>query len=220
MRISDVVTVLTCDAKPTWRRCDALHRLALRAILGLLVVSAALNGGDGWGQDAGRVAEAFQIPETDDGRFLCFRQTKYAVGGESFAAIGGFIEPGESPEVAARRELLEETGFEASHWAALGEFAVADDSGLEVEALDGRPGVRSARYGGPGLDDAGRVARLLAEVEGRPGASRRARFVCWAAFAEPSGATASAMVARPPKMRRIGSGEAIAAAKPATEPTK
>jgi XTP/dITP diphosphohydrolase len=77
--------------------------------------------------------------------------------------------------------------------SALGEFAVADDSGLEVEALDGRPGARSARYGGPGLDDAGRVARLLAEVEGRPGASRRARFVCWAAFAEPSGATASAV---------------------------
>lgn len=77
--------------------------------------------------------------------------------------------------------------------AALGEFAVADDSGLEVEALDGRPGARSARYGGPGLDDAGRAARLLAEVAGHPETSRRARFVCWAAFAEPSGRTASAM---------------------------
>jgi len=76
---------------------------------------------------------------------------------------------------------------------ALGEFAVADDSGLEVEALDGRPGARSARYGGAGLDDAGRVARLLAEVGRHPDASPRARFVCWAAFAEPSGRTTRVM---------------------------
>lgn len=70
---------------------------------------------------------------------------------------------------------------------ALGECAVADDSGLEVEALAGGPGVRSARYGGPGLDDEGRVARLLAELEGRPAQERRARFVCWAALADPGG---------------------------------
>lgn len=69
------------------------------------------------------------IAETGDGRFLCFRQTKYAVDGESLAAIGGFIEPGESPEAAARRELAEETGFEASDWAALGEFAVDANRG-------------------------------------------------------------------------------------------
>jgi XTP/dITP diphosphohydrolase len=70
---------------------------------------------------------------------------------------------------------------------ALGEHAVADDSGLEVEALAGRPGVRSARYGGPGLDDAGRVAHLLSELDDLPSTERRARFVCWAAFALPSG---------------------------------
>ena len=60
-----------------------------------------------------------------------------------------------------------------------GEPALADDSGLEVEALDGAPGVRSARYGGPGLDDAGRCRLLLEALAAAPSsASRRARFVC------------------------------------------
>lgn len=71
---------------------------------------------------------------------------------------------------------------------ALGLPALADDSGLEVEGLGGAPGVRSARYGGPDLDDAGRCALLLRELAVRPGASRRARFVCVAALALPDGA--------------------------------
>ena len=56
--------------------------------------------------------------------------------------------------------------------------AIADDSGLCVDALDGRPGVHSARYGGPGLDDRGRVELLLAELREVPPARRGARFVC------------------------------------------
>jgi XTP/dITP diphosphohydrolase len=71
---------------------------------------------------------------------------------------------------------------------ALGCAAIADDSGLEVAGLDGAPGPRSARYGGPGLDDAGRVARLLGELAARPGADRSARFVCVAAVALPGSA--------------------------------
>jgi XTP/dITP diphosphohydrolase len=73
----------------------------------------------------------------------------------------------------------------------LGRVAVADDSGLEVDGLGGRPGPRSARYGGPGLDDAGRVAHLLDELSGAAGAARRARFVCVAAWASPDGRTAT-----------------------------
>jgi XTP/dITP diphosphohydrolase len=68
-----------------------------------------------------------------------------------------------------------------------GSPAVADDSGLEVEGLGGEPGPRSARYGGPGLDDSGRVAHLLEQMRGLAGDARRARFVCVAALATPEG---------------------------------
>jgi XTP/dITP diphosphohydrolase len=74
----------------------------------------------------------------------------------------------------------------------LGVWALADDSGLEVEALAGRPGPYSARFGGPGLDDAGRVEHLLRELGGAAHASRRARFVCWAVLSRPDGSTTSA----------------------------
>ena len=70
-----------------------------------------------------------------------------------------------------------------------GYFAVADDSGLEVAALDGGPGPYSARFGGAGLDDRGRVNALLAALEGVPAAGREARFVCIAALADPAGDT-------------------------------
>ena len=63
-----------------------------------------------------------------------------------------------------------------------GRFALADDSGLEVEALGGRPGVFSARYAGPECDYAANNRKLLAELEGVE--VRRARFVCVAAFAD------------------------------------
>ncbi len=64
---------------------------------------------------------------------------------------------------------------------------LADDSGLEVEALDGRPGVLSARYGGPKLDWEQRRAALLAEMRGVPPYRRTARFVCVLALVEPNG---------------------------------
>ena len=57
---------------------------------------------------------------------------------------------------------------------ATGEVAVADDTGLEVVALDGRPGVRAARYAGPGATYADNVTKLLAELDGAT--DRRARF--------------------------------------------
>lgn len=60
--------------------------------------------------------------------------------------------------------------------AFTGGAALADDSGLEVDTLPGELGVRSARYGGPDLDDAGRCARLLAALQGVP--QRSARFRC------------------------------------------
>jgi len=65
--------------------------------------------------------------------------------------------------------------------------ALADDSGLEVSCLGGAPGPLSARYGGPGLDDAGRVDALLKALANCSGEQRRARFVCIAALATPEG---------------------------------
>lgn len=68
--------------------------------------------------------------------------------------------------------------------SASGLPVLADDSGIAVKALGGRPGVDSAVFGGPGLDDAGRV-RLLLETLG-PEADRRARYVCVICLAAPS----------------------------------
>ena len=62
--------------------------------------------------------------------------------------------------------------------SAAGLPAIADDSGLEVDALDGAPGIRSARYAGPGADDASNNARLLAELDTVPDAGRGARYRC------------------------------------------
>jgi XTP/dITP diphosphohydrolase len=66
--------------------------------------------------------------------------------------------------------------------AFTGGAALADDSGLEVDALPGELGVRSARYGGPGLDDTGRCARLLEALRGVR--DRRARFRCVVVLAQ------------------------------------
>jgi ADP-ribose pyrophosphatase len=66
---------------------------------------------------------------TKDGQFLCFRQTKYAVGGTTLAPVGGYLEPGEEPLAAAQRELLEETGYQATEWVNLGCYVVDGNRG-------------------------------------------------------------------------------------------
>jgi len=66
---------------------------------------------------------------TEDDQYLCFRQTKYSVRGMTLAPVGGYIDPGEEPLAAAKRELLEETGYEAPHWESLGGFAVDGNRG-------------------------------------------------------------------------------------------
>jgi XTP/dITP diphosphohydrolase len=66
-------------------------------------------------------------------------------------------------------------------------LALGDDSGLEVDALDGAPGLRSARYGGPGLDDAARTRLLLDALRGVPPGRRTARFRCVMALLAPGG---------------------------------
>jgi XTP/dITP diphosphohydrolase len=84
-------------------------------------------------------------------------------------------------------ESVEETGttflanavLKARHAAARsGLAALADDSGLEVDALGGRPGVWSARFAGAGASDAANLRRLLEELDGVPEAARQARYQC------------------------------------------
>lgn len=72
---------------------------------------------------------ALVLARTAEGRFLCFRQTKYAIKGLTLAPVGGHIEPGEEPLAGAKRELLEETGYVAPDWHPLGSFAANSNRG-------------------------------------------------------------------------------------------
>lgn len=108
---------------------------------------------------------------------------------------------GEEIEVISLADLeeweeIEETGTTFAENASLkariaaqrtGLISLADDSGLEVDALNGAPGVNSARYAGTPKDDEKNNAKLLAELEGVPDEERTARFRCALAIALPTG---------------------------------
>jgi len=82
--------------------------------------------------------------------------------------------------------FMENALIKARHAArATGLAAIADDSGLAVDALDGRPGVYSARYSGPDADDEKNIDKLLAELSGVPDDQRGAAFHCVACFVMP-----------------------------------
>ncbi len=84
--------------------------------------------------------------------------------------------------------LEENAGLKATAAATSSRLlAVADDSGLEVEALGGEPGVLSARYAGAGASDVERTSYLLSRLEGVPWEKRWARFRCVIAIATPDG---------------------------------
>lgn len=76
-----------------------------------------------------------------------------------------------------------------SVWKATGEIVIADDSGLEVDYLDGAPGVYSARYAGEGATDADRNRKLLDALSGVPADKRTGRFVCAIAVVFPNGSS-------------------------------
>jgi len=94
-------------------------------------------------------------------------------------------QPEETGETFEENALLK-----ARYYAqASGLLSLADDSGLEVDALGGEPGVHSARYAGEGATDADRVLLLLSRLKGVPAERRTARFQCVVALAWPEGAT-------------------------------
>lgn len=98
------------------------------------------------------------------------------------------------PEVVENADTFEGNArLKALHYARLtGRWTLADDSGLEVDALGGRPGVYSSRYAGPGGDAAANNAKLIRELSGVPQERRSARFICVAVLAEPSDVLATA----------------------------
>lgn len=94
---------------------------------------------------------------------------------------------GPIPEVEEDGDTFEENAYKKASFTAkiLGIPALADDSGLMVDALGGEPGVRSARYAGPDATDQQRVAKLLRAMRGQT--NRKAAFECVISIAVPSG---------------------------------
>jgi XTP/dITP diphosphohydrolase len=115
---------------------------------------------------------------------------------------------GEAPEVEETGEtflanaLLKARAYAA--WSGLA--AVADDSGLEVDALGGAPGVRSARYAGQGAGDRANLDKLLAAMAGVPPERRTARFRCAAVLVDP-GWGSGGLMPSPPEDRGSGGRE-------------
>lgn len=103
--------------------------------------------------------------------------------------IGSAADFADFPETVEDGATFEENALKKAREAARfsGLPALADDSGLVVDALNGRPGVFSARYAGAGAGDAANNARLLEECRNVPDEHRQAAFVCVLAFVTPEG---------------------------------
>ncbi len=98
--------------------------------------------------------------------------------------------PDDAPEVEETADTFAgnaELKARAAAAANPGVWVLAEDSGLEVDALGGAPGVYSARYAGVGAGDAACVAKLLQALDGVPDEARTARFRCVAALLAPDG---------------------------------
>jgi 8-oxo-dGTP pyrophosphatase MutT (NUDIX family) len=91
------------------------------------------------------------VAVAEDGMFLVFRQVKYAIEGTSLAPVGGYVDDGEEPAAAARRELFEETGHEAVELVALGRYVVDGNRGAGMGHLYLARGCR--RVAEPHADD-------------------------------------------------------------------
>jgi len=126
------------------------------------------------------------LATTNDGKLREYRRLLGEVPGlelETMASLSialGVDEDRDSFEENARKKATEIA-------AAAGVACLADDSGLEVDALDGRPGVFSARYAGEGATDASNNAKLLEELRDVSDEERTARFRCAIVVVDASG---------------------------------
>jgi XTP/dITP diphosphohydrolase len=138
-------------------------------------------------------------------RILAATGTGRAVGLVSLAAFPG------APDVAETGCTFEENALLKAHAIAAftGLPAVADDSGLCVDALNGMPGVLSARWAGGHGDDAANLALVLAQLADVPAQLRGARFVCAAALVIPAPAAHRAVGPEPTAAERIVTGELV-----------
>lgn len=119
------------------------------------------------------------VASRNSGKVREFSRMLAAVTPEMDIEVVGLDDLGIDLEVEETGSTFEENAvLKARAYAeASGELTLADDSGLVVDSLNGDPGVLSARYGGEGLDDEGRVQLLLENMKHLPGWERTARFV-------------------------------------------
>ena len=134
------------------------------------------------------MAEKFVLATHNPGKLAEMKAILSGLGVEvvSPAEAGVEVDVEETGTTFAENAMLKARAI----CAAAGLPAIADDSGLCVDALNGGPGVYSARYGGEGLDDAGRRRLLLQNLRGQT--TRAAHFICAGACAFPNGDTLEA----------------------------
>jgi len=133
--------------------------------------------------------ERLVVASNNKGKLLEFRRLLEPLGFQVVGiseVVGSFSVDETGSTFAANAALKARAACEAT-----GSFALADDSGLEVDALEGRPGVRSARYAGEGASDAENNDLLLKQMADVADEARTARFRCAIALAEPSGVIAA-----------------------------
>jgi XTP/dITP diphosphohydrolase len=131
-----------------------------------------------------RAADAPLVAHSIDG--IAFLVDAPAHVGDAVARLRG---PAEAPDVEETGTTLEENARIKARALcdAFGMLAIADDTGLEVDALAGRPGVYSARYAGPDASYADNITKLLLELEGVAPSLRTARFATVALARRPDG---------------------------------
>ena len=119
------------------------------------------------------------LATTNEGKIIELQR----IIGEQGIDLVGLAVSASTEEIETGATFAENALLKARHYhQTSGLPTIADDSGLEVEALDGAPGVRSARWAGPAASDAERVVKLLDELKDVLTGNRAARFVCAAAI--------------------------------------